>query len=172
MSTRSLTYFYDCKIGGGKKPFSCMYAQYEGKFLGQQYCIQLADFLMSSTLANGLPAVDNVNKIFNGMGCLAAQVVAHFKKCPGAFYLVATDLEKCGQEYEYHIFSNGLEVIKNTGRILFLGSWIKFCAKVMGDEKIIRQLQDQISELKEEIENMRKFFLLDKNNEGSKNDSI
>ena len=84
-----------------------MYAQCEGKFLGQQYCIQLADFLMSGTLANGLPAVDNVNKLFNGMGCLAAQVVAHFKKCPGAFYLVATDLEKCGQEYEYHIFNLG-----------------------------------------------------------------
>lgn len=56
-------------------------------------------------------------------------------------------------------------------------SFISTLAEIKTTENLatmleVRQLQDQIFELKEEIENMRKFFLWDKNNEGSKNDSI
>ena len=43
------------------------------------------------------------------MGCLAASMVSHFKQTPGGFYIHPVDITDCGQDYEYHIFSeNGL----------------------------------------------------------------
>ena len=37
------------------------------------------------------------------MGCLAAQVVAHFKDGAGGIYLYPPKERNLGQEYEYHI---------------------------------------------------------------------
>jgi hypothetical protein len=42
-------------------------------------------------------------KQFNGMGCLAAQMVANFKDGAGSFYLYPVTTTDCGQDYEYHI---------------------------------------------------------------------
>ena len=47
------------------------------------------------------------SKSANGMGCLAAQLVAEFKDGPGQFYLEPVTAKECGQDYEYHIYSNG-----------------------------------------------------------------
>jgi hypothetical protein len=38
------------------------------------------------------------------MGCLAAQVVAHFKDSVGGFYIHSVDSTECGQDYEYHVY--------------------------------------------------------------------
>ena len=77
-----------------------MYRQFDGYPTG--HGAELAEFLSSGTMVNGI-GVDQ-NLVFNGMGCLAAQMVAHFKQTPGGFYIHPVEVTDCGQDYEYHIF--------------------------------------------------------------------
>ena len=46
---------------------------------------ELAEFLDGKKIVNGIRP--DAKNIFNGMGCLAASVVAHFKEGPGDVYL-------------------------------------------------------------------------------------
>ena len=95
MGTRSLTYVYD-----GGKPLVCMYRQFDGYPSG--HGAELAEFLLSGKMVNGLGPEDE--QVFNGVECLAAQMVAYFKKGPGGIYLVVPEHDvDHGQEYEYHI---------------------------------------------------------------------
>lgn len=107
MGTRSLTFVYE-KYGQVQKPVCNMYRQFDGYPTG--HGAELAEFLNAGRLVNGLSATKTVKEVvFNGMGCLAASMVAHFKKEPGNFYIHPTDVTDCGQDYEYHIYSaNGL----------------------------------------------------------------
>lgn len=104
MGTRSLTFVYE-KYGQIQKPVVNMYRQFDGYPEG--HGAELAEFLSSGTMVNGI-GVDQ-KLVFNGMGCLAASMVAHFKESPGGFYIHPTDITDCGQDYEYHIYNdNGL----------------------------------------------------------------
>ena len=104
MGTRSLTRVFekweDTKGKEQRQPIVCMYRQYDGYISGHGH--ELAEFLKPFTIVNGI-GLDDKRKIANGMGCLAAQLVAHFKDCPGNIYLYATDVKDCWQEYEYEI---------------------------------------------------------------------
>jgi hypothetical protein len=104
MGTRSLTFVYD-----GETPIINMYRQYDGYPTG--HGAELAEFLTPFTLVNGLGMNDD-RKIANGMGCLAAQLIAHFKQTPGGFYIHPVTDTECGQDYEYHIYKDaeGLRV--------------------------------------------------------------
>ena len=95
MATRSLTYVYDeCK------PVVCMYRQCDGYPSGHGK--ELAEFLLSGKMVNGLGGDEG--RVFNGVECLAAQMVAHFKTEPGGIYLVVPEHDADhDQEYEYHI---------------------------------------------------------------------
>jgi hypothetical protein len=90
MGTRCLTFVYE-KYGEVEKPVVNMYRQFDGYPEG--HGAELSEFLNSDLSANG-------------MGCLAAQMVAHFKESPGGFYIHPTDVTECGQDYEYHIYGN------------------------------------------------------------------
>ena len=103
MGTRSLTFVYE-KYGQVQKPVVNMYRQFDGYPTG--HGAELAEFLSSGTMVNGL-GVGSKTLQFNGMGCLAAQMVAHFKESPGGFYIHPTDITECGQDYEYHIYDSG-----------------------------------------------------------------
>lgn len=99
MGTRSLTFVYD-----GEEPIINMYRQYDGYPSG--HGAELAEFLGSfEAITNGI-RVGEERKIANGMGCLAAQLVANFKVGAGQFYLYPTSAVDCGQDYEYHIYSD------------------------------------------------------------------
>lgn len=99
MGTRSLTFVYD-----GEEPIINMYRQYDGYPTG--HGAELAEFLGSfEAITNGI-RVGEERKIANGMGCLAAQLVANFKVGAGQFYLYPTSAVDCGQDYEYHIYSD------------------------------------------------------------------
>jgi hypothetical protein len=104
MGTRSLTKVFekweDTKGEEKRQAIMCMYRQYDGYPSGHGQ--DLAEFLEPFTIVNGL-GLDDKRKIANGMGCLAAQLVAHFKEGPGNIYLYATDVKDCWQEYEYEI---------------------------------------------------------------------
>lgn len=95
MGTRSLT-----RVIEDGKHYVNMYRQFDGYPSG--HGAELAKFLAPIRLVNGI-ASNEMGKIANGAGCLAAQLVAHFKKEPGGIYLYATDGMDCGQEYEYWI---------------------------------------------------------------------
>lgn len=99
MGTRSLTFVYD-----GEEPIINMYRQYDGYPSG--HGAELANFLGGfEAITNGIRVGDE-RKIANGMGCLAAQLVANFKVGAGQFYLYPTSAVDCGQDYEYHIYSD------------------------------------------------------------------
>lgn len=129
MGTRSLTYVYDER----GTAIMCMYRQFDGYPTG--HGLELANFLISKEIVNGysLDQVQNAVQA-NGMGCLAAQMVAHFKNGVGGFYLYAPNLnQEVGQEYEYHVFRNVfkdkvkvLENNKDGEKIIFSGSWQEF----------------------------------------------
>lgn len=120
MGTRSLTFVYD-----GKTPVVCMYRQFDGYPSG--HGAELSEFLdQFEAITNGI-AVGETRKTANGMGCLAAQLVANFKTEVGGFYLYPTNTKDAGQEYEYHIFQDKIVVVeKYDGTIIFDGSLAEF----------------------------------------------
>lgn len=72
-----------------------MYRQYDGYLAG--HGVELFNFLDGMKIVNGMSGNDGP-KFANGGGCLAAQLVAHFKKEPGGIYLFGPDQEE-GYDY-------------------------------------------------------------------------
>ena len=101
MGTRALTFVYD-----GDKPIVNLYRQYDGYPTG--HGAELAEFLNGFTIVNGIGK--ETTRVANGMGCLAAQVVAHFKDSVGQFYIHSVDATECGQDYEYHVYQKDQEL--------------------------------------------------------------
>ena len=127
MGTRSLTFVYD-----GKEPMLNMYRQFDGYPSG--HGSELAEFLNSfDAIVNGIPVGDKC-KMANGMGCLAAQMIANFKTDVGGFYIYPVTAEDCGQDYEYHVFENRL-IVKNPTEVIFEGDWKKFKEYCDGDDE-------------------------------------
>jgi hypothetical protein len=92
MGTRSLTVF---KEDG--KEIVVMYRQFDGYPSGHGK--DLAEILAGRKIVNGFSSIDK--KVFNGMGCLAAQVVAELKDGPGNIYLYPAGTRDCWEEYVY-----------------------------------------------------------------------
>lgn len=118
MGTRSLTFVYD----ESNTPIINMYAQYDGYPSGVG--ADIARFLTGMTVVNGLGR--DTTGVANGMGCLAAQLIANFKQSAGGFYIYSVDDTDCGQDYEYHIYANKVAVKDYSGKQLFSGSWAEF----------------------------------------------
>lgn len=126
MGTRSLTFVYD-----GDSRVVCMYRQYDGYPSG--HGAELADFLCEfDAVVNGL-RVGETRKVANGMGCLAAQLVANFKAEAGGFYLYPTNTNDAGQDYEYHVYEDNV-VVKDPTNVVFRGSWNDFAKFCSADE--------------------------------------
>lgn len=127
MGTRSLTFVYD-----GEKPIVNMYRQFDGYPEGHGQ--ELAEFLLSGEMVNGFS--DTTIRQFNGMGCLAAQMIANFKNSVGGFYIHAVTDTDCWQDYEYHVYENKV-VIKNPSEVIFEGDYsefAKFCLNLVEAE--------------------------------------
>ena len=109
MGTRSLTRvietFKNDKGKQVKRTLICMYRQFDGYPSGMG--ADLVEFLEGTKVVNGL-GLDEVKstRVFNGAGCLAAQLVAHFKEGAGGIYIEPITVKDCGQEYEYEIIVN------------------------------------------------------------------
>jgi hypothetical protein len=93
MGTRSLTVVKDID----NNEVMVMYRQYDGYPSGHGQ--ELADFLSGKSMVNGLSG--DTSLVFNGTGCLAASIVAHFKKEAGSFYLYPSGTRDCGEEFIY-----------------------------------------------------------------------
>ena len=125
MGTRSLTFVYDAD----NQPILNLYRQYDGYIAG--HGAELAEFLAGKKLVNGFGKEST--SLANGMGCLAASLVAHFKETVGGFYIHSVTETQCGQDYEYHVYEDRVKVlgpgsIFNPGvnATLFEGSWAEF----------------------------------------------
>lgn len=95
MGTRSLT---RVKNESGQTILT-MYRQMDGYPNG--HGAELVTFLEGMVLTNGISLCNQPEKSANGMECLAAQLVAHFKTGVGGFYLYP---ENAGdEEYNYVI---------------------------------------------------------------------
>lgn len=94
MGTRAITI-----VSSGGKEILNLYRQFDG----YQDChgSELKKFSLSKKSVNGLSG--SKDGVFNGAGCFCAQLVAHFKKEAGNFYIYPIDSRNCGQDYEYHI---------------------------------------------------------------------
>jgi len=129
MGTRSLTRVYD----EDGKEIICLYRQFDGYPKG--HGLELAEFLNEFNIVNGLPCGKKFpKKIANGMGCLAAQLVAHFKTEPGQFYLRTPGTKHVWEEYYYHVRNlakTGLTIkcIEVGSKTLFTGRPAAFIEK-------------------------------------------
>ena len=107
MGTRSLTYIeenYGPEDENNGENILCMYRQYDGYMSGHGH--DLAHFLEDFKIVNGLGLRDDKIRVANGMGCLAAQLIAHFKDRPGDIYIYHPDAKDCGEEFTYTIYEN------------------------------------------------------------------
>lgn len=119
MGTRSLTFVYE-----DNKAIINMYRQFDGYPEGHGQ--ELADFLGGfAAITNGI-RVGETRKTANGMGCLAAQLVANFKTEVGGFYLYPTSAKDCGQDYEYHVYQDKVVIKDYDGGQVFKGTWQEF----------------------------------------------
>lgn len=99
MGTLSLTIIKERWEGKATEEIVVMYRQYDGNVIGHGR--ELTKFLKSFTVVNGLG--QNSKKVAYGGGCLAAQIVAKFKKTPGGFYLHPAGTRDIGEEYRYTV---------------------------------------------------------------------
>ena len=97
MGTRSLTIFKD----DDGEEIAILYRQFDG--YPDIHGKELSEFLKGSVIVNGLSKKDKGLRVFNGMDCLAASVVAHFKTGPGGFYLYPAGAHDCNQDYTYTV---------------------------------------------------------------------
>lgn len=129
MGTRSLTFVYENDKSAPSNRLLCMYRQMDG--YPSCHGKELAEFLASGKMVNGIGVVDQ--RLFNGMGCLAAQLVEEFKDGGGSIYLYPTATKDAWQDYEYHVYYNevgGFKIIVKTGntrhKTIFDGSLEEF----------------------------------------------
>ncbi len=128
MGTRSLTVVMD-----GKDEIMLLYRQLDGYPTGHGQ--DLKDFLAPFKICNGFGTEQSKGKWANGMGCLAAQIVAHFKDGIGQFYLYKPGARGFDEEYIYTVQENknhtlDLEVFGvYDKKVLYSGSIAEFDPK-------------------------------------------
>jgi len=76
-----------------------IYRQYDGYTTGLGD--NLAGFFKDFSIVNGYSG--KYDPEANGMGCLAAQLVAHLKEGAGGVYLYPSGTRDCGEQYTYFI---------------------------------------------------------------------
>lgn len=133
MGTRSLT-----RIHEGANKYINMYRQFDGYPSG--HGLDLFKFLDGMTVVNGFND-DTPKKAANGAGCLAAQMVGHFKQGIGEIYLKPVEMTDCCQDYEYVLDIKDSEITVTvlgynetefTGDVSAFGAW---CAKPEEEEE-------------------------------------
>ena len=135
MGTRSNTVIYDEYHGNGSAvEILNLYRQHDGYVEG--HGAELVAFLEPMTIVNGITT--GLTNIANGSGCLAAQLVAHFKKKVGDFYIMAPIGEENENDYTYKIYVSGGPVyismeVWNWEDLIFSGTVPEFKEFVEGE---------------------------------------
>ena len=117
MGTRCLTVMND----SDGNEIAVLYRQFDGYPEG--HGADLKDFLSPFAIVNGIHSGET-RKIANGAGCLAAQIVVHFKgEEAGNIYLYPAGTRDCGEEYVYTLQPNGenINLTVQAGMMTFFG---------------------------------------------------
>lgn len=118
MGTRSLTI-----VRSGGVEILNFYRQMDGYPTGHGK--ELKDFLAGIEIVNGYSGEMKVGTHANGMGCLAAQLVAHLKNLHGlgGIYIKAPGARRLGEEYIYQLEHHGEKIflILLSGRMTAFG---------------------------------------------------
>lgn len=101
MGTRCLTVIQD-----DAKEVVCLYRQFDGYPAG--HGAELLTAFKGFRITNDM--ISDRARTANGMGCLAAQLVAAFKTEPGGFYLYAPGTRDIGEEFVYTLSAKGARV--------------------------------------------------------------
>ncbi len=122
MGTRSLTYLYETEE---TNPFLCIYNQWDGYITGLGK--DLSVFINSKEMVNGY---SNPETQFNGMGCLATQLIVHMKEGKeeaGGTYIMAPNTNDVSEDYVYHIWPEKVRAVSVwDDKTLFEGPWEEF----------------------------------------------
>lgn len=92
MGTRSITHIKD-----GENTLVTIYRQCDGYPAGMGRDLQ--DIAGDIKIVNGLDL--NPEGVANGMGCLAAQIIAKLKNQPGNVYIYPPNSKDCWEEFTY-----------------------------------------------------------------------
>lgn len=120
MGTRSLTAFLI--KGKEDREFVTMYRQFDGYPKG--HGLQLAEFIIGEE-----------ERLYNGIGCLAAQVIAHFKPIKSGIYLEPPGARDLGEDYVYEVYVNQDGTVRmscydvDEEKTIFIGTPEKFIEK-------------------------------------------
>jgi hypothetical protein len=152
MGTRSLTIVQDGHwrtVDGKKIPpeeVMVMYRQMDGYPEG--HGADLVRAFGTTRLCNGYGARQSSGEWANGMGCLAAQVVAHFKQGIGGIYLHSSGTRDCGEEYIYYLYAKNLTRDEDGEETLCLKvvsvGWGETPSEVLYDGTMINALNEPI----------------------------
>jgi len=131
MGTTATAYIYD-DFGGD--PIVGVHTQSGG--YPSEFGKRLAQYVASKQIVNGIPGGGDRSKLANGMNCLAALIVAHFKQKddPGTIYLYAPDVDSSGDFFRYEVRKDSFRCINSTGHVLYDGPACEF--EVRGPERI------------------------------------
>lgn len=143
MGTRSLTKvietYTDQKNKTHKNNLVCMYRQHDG--YPSVHGKELSEFLENMVIVNGLGLNDRARsfkrKLSNGMGCLSAQLISHFKTDVGNIYIQPSGIKRDWEDFEYIIEKNeeqklNVKVNSYNDKEIFNGNvdqFIDFCNK-------------------------------------------
>ena len=148
MGTRSLTIINN---EWDDSEICVLYRQYDG--YPDIHGKDLLHFLKDMHIVNGMGSKEN-RRISNGMDCLAAQIVAHFKTGPGYFYLHSAGSRDMCEEFIYTIYVKDKELyikvedVYDKGHVLFNGNlnqyeeWLN-TPKITGDKDTDALLEDE-----------------------------
>lgn len=116
MGTRCIVAVQD-----GNREIVTIYRQFDGYPEGMGADLKR---LANKRLVNGFGPDDTMETTANGMGCLAAQVVAGLKGKIGNVYILAPETRNAGEEYVYTLYSrdNAVYLRIVAGRMTFFGN--------------------------------------------------
>ena len=79
-----------------------IYNHYDG--YPQGLGVTLADYLDGYHIVNGLGREDD--KLFNGLGCMAASIITYLKDGPGNIYIEDPDKPHTWIDYDYYVWGD------------------------------------------------------------------
>jgi len=114
-----------------------MYRQFDGYPEG--HGLELAEFLKDIKIINGIGSSAELSTHANGSGCLAAQMVKHFKEEVGNIYLHPHNDDLGWEEYIYTVYPKG-------GEPCYISIWSVFeerCIFVGHPEDLIKKYKKE-----------------------------
>ena len=103
--------------------------------------VTLANYLEGTKIVNGLGG--NNEDVFNGLGCLAASLIAELKDGPGNVYIEDPEHKHSWIDYEYYVWGDTDKdiwiSIFSDGDCIFVGKPQQLLEKYKGETEIYKE---------------------------------